>query len=253
LPSPVQIFNDCLEDLGQQGAGQSAPNAEDTAKCVRHYNRLIDRWRALGRMSYFEFSQVFTFSVSQQAYTIGVAANNPDFVISGAGSGVRPVKINRAKLVLTAASPPSEIELPVIFKQIYESIPIPGQSGTQPFCVYYKPTFPNGTLYPVPYPTVTSNQLKLYFGSQLSTITIADIGTNIDMPPALEDALTYTLMERLCIAFQKPVPDQLRIEAHGARQVYSQLNDADPALIDTDIYGRSEIYDNQWFLTRGHN
>ena len=250
MASPADIFRNALLDIRRMGIGESAPSGPDTALCLSHYNRIISRWSAQGKMSYYERTQAFTFTTSQQSYSIGPTGSGADFIFSG---GVRPARINRAKLILTASTPDSELELPVIFKQVYESIDIPAQSGTQPYCVYYQPTFPTGTLWPVPYPTTTSNQLRLFWDAQLEIIAMADISTDISMPPALEDALTYTLEERLCIPFGIPVSDDLKVQAHGARQVYSQSNDCDPALISTDLHGRQGYNDNYWFQSRGHN
>ena len=251
MPSPLDIITTAEKDINVIGDGDAAASGGDLDKGLNHYNRIISRWQALGRMSYFEFSQSFAFAASQQSYTLGITGSGADFIITGAGVGVRPPKINRAKLVIVATTPYGEIDLPVIYKQEYESIPAPTLTATQPYELYYKPTYPNGTLFPVPYPTVTTNQLKLYFGSQLATVAVADLSTSIDMPPALEDALTYTLEERLCVAYGKAIPDDLKNLAHGARQVYSQLNDADPAFIGTDLLGQSGTYDNLWMRSRG--
>lgn len=246
MTAPVTIFTNACIDLGRMGIGESAPSAPDLALCLVHYNRLVSRWTAQGRMSYYERNQAFTITTSQQSYSFG--PSGADFTFSG---GVRPPTINRAKLVLTASSPNSEIELPVIYKQSYDGLAIPAQSGTEPYCLYYQPTYPNGTIWPVPYPTTTSNKIRLFWDAQLGVIAMAAIGTDIDMPPALEDALTFTLEERLCIPFKIPVPDELKTQAHGARQVYAQINESDPALIGTDLYGRGESFDNYWFRSRG--
>lgn len=248
MPSPQDIIQNALEDLNKIGSGVTV-GAEDLALGLKHYNRLVSRWSAQAKMSYYVRTQAFTFSVSQQSYSLGPTGSGADFIFSG---GVRPPKIDRAKLVLTASNPDSEIDLPVILLSIYQSIPNPAQSGTTPYCVYYQPTMPTGTLWPVPYPTNTSNQLRLYWTAQLEAIAIADIATNIDMPPALEDALTFTLEERLCIPFGLTVPDELRKQAAGARQIYSQLNDAEAPLIPTALRGATNATDTQWFLSRGH-
>lgn len=250
MPSPQDIITNALRDLNILSVGVPQPAAEDLALGLAHYNRLVNRWAAQGRMSYYVTNQAFTFATSKQSYTIGVAANTPDFTIS---AGVRPPKIHRAKLVLTASSPASELDLPVIFVETYEGIPNPAQSGTQPYAVYYQPTYPNGTLWPVPYPTNTANQIRLYWTAQLNTVAIADIATSIDMPPALEDALTFTLEERLCIPFGKTPSPELAKQAWGARQIYSQLNDADPALIGTALRGGGNTaVDVYWLQSRGH-
>jgi DNA recombination-dependent growth factor C len=81
---------------------------------------------------------------------------------------------------------------------------------------------------------------------------MADISTDIDMPPVLEDALTFTLSERLCIPFRLKVSDELREQAHGARQIYRQINESDPVLIGTALLGTNGTVDNYWFQSRGH-
>lgn len=248
MPSPQDIITNALWDINATPSA-AQPSAEDTAMGLAHYNRLVSRWSARPSMSYYERTQAFAFTTSKQSYTLGPTGSGADFIFSG---GVRPPVITRAKLVMTASTPNSELDLPVIFKEIYQSVPIPAQSGTQPYCIYYQPTFPTGTIWPVPYPTVTSNQLRLFWPAQLGIIALADIGTSIDMPPALEDALTLTLSERLCIPFGKTVPPELAKQAAAARQVYSQINDADPALIATALRGSNGSIDTQWFLSRGH-
>ena len=248
MTAPVDLFANALRDIGKMGAAESMPSAEDTALILSHYNRLVMRWAAQGWMSYYERTAAFTFTVSQQSYSIGPTASGADFIFAG---GVRPPTISRAKLVMTASNPDTELELPVIFKDTYESFTIPAQSGTQPYCIYYQPTFPTGTIWPVPYPTVTSNQLRLFWPAQLGVLASTDLVTDIPMPPALEDALTATLSERICIPFGVPIPDDLRIMAAGARQVYRQLNDADPPLIPTALRGGNTV-DTQWFISRGH-
>jgi hypothetical protein len=239
LPSPQDIIINALLDINRMGAGESAPNAEDNALALSHYNRIVDRWRALGRMSYFEFSQSFPWTVSKATgYTLGPTGSGADFIITGTGTAVRPPTINRAKLVLSGGY---EIDLPIIFKREFQTWSLPSTESGQPLRIYYNPGFPVGTIYPLPYPVSLTDELKLYFGSQLETITMGGdtptIAVNIDMPPALEDALTFTLAERLCTPFGKAVTQELKIQAHGARQVYSQLNDADPAFIGTALYG----------------
>ncbi len=249
MASPLDIIRNALIDLNKLGIAETAPTGEDVALGLSHYNRLVTRWAGRSKMSYYERNQAFPFAVSKQSYTIGPTGSAADFIFSG---GVRPPVISRAKLVMTTSTPATELDLPVIYKDRYDGLVNPAQTGTQPYCVYYQPTFPIGTLWPVPYPLNTANQLRLFWWAQLEVVAIADVATDIPMPPALEDALTWTLEERLCVPFEKQIPPALTEQARGARQAYSQLNDADPAFIATALRGSSGAVDTYWFQSRGH-
>lgn len=230
MPTPADIFRNALLDIGI-GTSFQAQAPEDIELARVKFNRMLGQWNLRQRMAYFIRTQAFTFSTSAQSYTLGTAANGATFQIL-AGTQ-RPIKILRAKLVLVASTPDEEIELPVINLDQYANIPAPALSSTVPTRLYYQPTFPNGTLWPVPYPTTTTNQLRLFFYNQLLEVAVADITTNVDMPPGLEDALTLSLSEALCLPFRKKVSADLRLQASKARALYGSIN-VTPPLVGTD-------------------
>lgn len=222
------------------GAGETSPSGEDTELCLAHYNRMVGYLAARG-LGWYDVNEAFTFSVSKQSYLIGpgpAVAGVPDFVMTAAG--VRPPKFDRAKLVLTTGSPDTEYVIPIITTQEYSGIVNPAQSALLPQIIYYQPTFPNGTLWPVPYPTATTNQLRLFWKNQLAPVLIAAISTNIDMPPGVEDPLTWDLMRRIAPSFRRPLtPDQIML-ANSSFNVLLTMKNADPAYIETDIQGADQ-------------
>ena len=237
MPSPLTIITNALLDLGVNGAAQSSPNGEDTDLGLTHYNRMISYLAAMG-LGWYEVNEAFTFSASQQSYTIGPSGGSPNFTMTA--GGVRPPKFSRAKLVLTSGSPDSEYDLPIYTVQLYEDIVQPAQSAALPEVVYYQPTVPNGTLWPVPYPTTTTNQIRLFWKSQLASVAIAAISTSIDMPPGWEDALTWDLLQRLSSAFRRPLTEYQILMANASWNVLLTTKNADPAYISTDIAGAEQ-------------
>jgi hypothetical protein len=104
MPSPLQIITNALMDLNVTGAGQSSPSGEDTELALSHYNRAVGDLVARG-LGWYEVNEVFPFAVSQQSYQLAPVGTTPAsgvFVMTAAG--VRPPKIDRAKLVLTSSS-----------------------------------------------------------------------------------------------------------------------------------------------------
>ncbi len=240
MPSPSSIITNALEDLGIVAVGQQ-PNAQYMVKGLSHYNRMVGELAARG-LGWYEVNELFTIGVSQQSYTIGPAASSPDFVMTA--SGVRPPSFERAKLVLSASSPVQEFIIPIITVQIYSAIPNPAQSALYPIRIYYQPTVPNGTLWPVPYPTGTNNGIRLFWKNQLAAVELADVETDIDMAPDVEDALTWDVLRRCAPAFGRPITDDQKVLAMSAWQTLLTLKNQDPVLIPTDLAGVDQ--NEQW-------
>lgn len=235
MPSPNDIITNALRWMNVVGSGHPTPAAEDTELGLSHYNRIVEDLAAR-QLGWYDANEAFPFAVSKQSYTIGPAASGADFIMTA--GGVRPPRFDRAKLVLTSVSPNQEYDLPILTVQTYSAIPNPAQSALQPIRVYYQPTFPLGTLWPVPWPTVTSNMLRLFWKNQLSTVAIADITNSIDMPSGIEGALTWETLRR-CAAggFGKTLTDDQKQLCADSWQVLLTMKNADPALISTDIRG----------------
>lgn len=248
MPSPLDIITSVLKSLGVVGNADPLPAPEDTDLALSHYNMIVEDLAAR-QLGWFDVNEAFSFAASQQSYSIGPAASGANFIT--AAGGVRPPKFDRAKLVLTATSPNEEIDLPILTVQSYSAVPNPSQSALQPLRIYYQPTFPTGTLWPVPYPTVTTNKLRLFWKNQLATVAVADTGTNIDMPSGVRGALHWELLRR-CAAggFNKALTEEQRQIAADSWRVLLTLKNADPALISTDIRGAATDRFNPVTLTR---
>src|SRR3990167_893388 len=247
MPSPSTIIRNVAVDLNLAASPESlGPNIY--ALLLSHYNRMVNLLAIDPKFGWYMRNEVFTFPSSAQSYTFG-----PTGVI--VATGLRPPFIDRAKLVMVAGSPDSEINLPVITVQLYQNLPVPAQSG-QPSKLYYQPTVPNGTLFTHPYPTDLTNTLRLFWRNQLAEVTNANSTVNIDLPQAYEDMLTTKLSIRIASIprFNLQVSDDMRMMARAAEQAVTGLNNSDPALISTALLGqnrRNPGGNETWFNTLG--
>ena len=223
-----EIFEAALQEIGVLAAGE-VPSAADAELLRRKFNRMVGTWNTQRRFVVYEKHQQFTFGTSQQSYTIG--PTGADFTSD------RPLRLERVKLVLTASTP--DVDLPLENLQVgeYADLSVPTLSSTIPTKIYYEPTFPSGTIYPWPYPTVTSNKLELWWWTKLSEIAEADVTTEYSLATGYDDALTLSLAEQ-CLGKIWGVEDdpQLRNRARLARLAISGANSS-PLRIATQDTG----------------
>lgn len=219
-----QLIKNSLIDIGAIGAVDPL-SAEDLALGRGYLQRLIGQWNARRIYGWHERSQEFTLPGSAQSYTVGPAASSPTLTL--ASQDTRPPKFDRAKWVLAAPSPDSEAELPIINVQSYADMPSPGASAVSPSAVYYAPTWPNGTLYLVPYPTDISNKLKLYWRTALDKVAVSNLDDDVEagFPDGYEEALTRTLSEWFADGpMRKPLTGEFRQLAMSARRAVLENN-----------------------------
>ncbi len=232
MATPQNLIDDALKEIGALAADES-PASYETTFCLRKLNRLLDSWNTRKLFAYVINHNSYTFATSKQSYTIGPASSTPDF------TAPRPVRIERANLVLVAGAPDSNIPLEIINTDDYAALQVPALSGL-PTKLYYQPTVTKGTLWPWPYPTDTANKLELFTWNQLGSIASADLATAYALPPGYEDAIIYSLAESLLPSFPAFATPSLvaTLERLGreARANISGLNSRIPKM-DTQDWG----------------
>ena len=226
----TRLFTDAAVDSGALAPGESMP-AEIAEVLRRHANRMLGQWRQQKRYVWAAQAQEWAFGSSKQAYTVGASADSPDFAVT---SGQRPNHIDRAKLVLVNSTPNVEMDLPVLNVQEYSAENVPKLTTTIPGRLYYAPTVPNGTLYPIPYPTNTSNKLKLWWWIQIDDVSAANVGADVTFPDGYDDALIATLTERVCIPLGKTITDDMKALARQGRATIAATSIAAPPMLVSD-------------------
>lgn len=174
--------------------------------------------------------QGVSITMNNPASTSGTVsiATMPDW------QGPRPTAILRANLVYQAVSgPPTRLPLSPVSSEEWANISVLQLTPINVTTVYYyEPSFPCGIFWA--WPPLNANSIEMFTWGFLTPPT--DLTTQIDLPPGYQDAMIYTLAERLwpmCtneIAIQRVSLLNLRGDAHRARQDVKRLNAPMPRL-----------------------
>ena len=215
------IIADALIEIGVIDANRTM-SAEEADYGLDKLNRMIDLWNAKQSFVVVIEHNSYTWTTSRTSYTIGPTGNLV---------GTRPLRIERANLVLTAADNYRKA-LHIYEVMDWAQIPYPAEDGAEADLIYYAPTTPNGTIYPWPYPEDESgplaNQLELFTWAQHSKF--ADLSTEFSFPPGYEQAMVLSLAEDLSVPFGRAISQDLRDLARKSRMIIADLNMMPPRL-----------------------
>lgn len=215
MATVLDMIKNAMIDIVALAQGETPPTAESTW-ALSQLNMMIDSWRTRRLYVYYIAKASYPFAVSKQSYTIGRGAG-ADFVAD------RPVKIETANLVLSGGE---RQPLEVFNIEDYASLRIPVLAST-PARLYYQPTYPNGTLWPWPYPTDVAQELELFSWMQLASF--ATVNDAVALPPGYELAMKLSLAEILCPGYGKAIPESLAALARQARANIMSLNSVPPS------------------------
>jgi hypothetical protein len=210
------LITDAFDELGIFQPGESIPDT-DAQFSLRTLNRLIGSWAQQSLTIPAQSREVFDLVANQASYTIGIGG---DF------DTVRPPNqssLTRAGLVYPT-SPTLEIPLQVLTDDDYVAIPQKALTSTQPYAVYYAPTFAAtfGTIYPVPIPDNAANDLVLYLQQPITTF--ANLTTTYAFPAGYDEALMLALARRLAAPYGRQVSEDLKDRADQALSVIKRSN-----------------------------
>lgn len=230
-----------LGKIGVLGAGQT-PTAADMALVVAQINRILNRWNAQRDAVYADVFASYTLTVDLNPHTLGP---------TGATWSVtqRPVTVDGVSLQIGSGA--SLVQLPIRQRDAtwWEAQAVPNITSGIPTDFYYDASWPNGSLYLWPVPSVA-------YDVQIRTrVVLASVtkNTTFSMPPAYEDALLLTTAEEICPDFTVPVPAQVAKSAREAR-VTAFANNAQPVRIATAPFrggGRGSSYNWRTGLDNG--
>ena len=185
-------------------------------------NSLLETLRLQGLTVHTITRTTRAIIAAQASYTIGTGG---DIVVE------RPVRVDRASLLLTTPDPDQERQLDVLLQAEWEAEPCKTLTGTEPQRVYYNPTYPLGTLYVWPIPTAALNSLVLYLATSITAPTA--LTTVLSLPPGYERMLRSNLTLDLCAEFQRPVDPNVQRMAIESLAWVKRANRR-PALLRVD-------------------
>lgn len=192
-PSATTVADICiaaLKECGALGVGQTAL-AEDLSDAQARLQWMLQQWERK-RWLVYHLVTYTRISTGQQSYQIGPGAPDID---TGAGT-VRPAKIEAASLRQLVTNQPVDYPLEIIqSKEDYNRVTLK-QLTSFTGGIYYEPSWPNGTIFPVPIPQANIYALVLMFLEQLPA-SFANSAAQFHLPYEYFAAMLYNLALRL--------------------------------------------------------
>jgi hypothetical protein len=216
----LNLIKSAMRLIGVLSSGENPSDAEAN-DALAILNQLIDAWQ-IQRLMIYTVNRValdtngdpLTLEADQQDYTV---YSSGDFDIP------RPVRIEKASVVLTSGDTPVEIPIPILDEQQWRAVSVKNVSGALPTAVYDDGGFPFRTLSYWPIPNVGGLQAVLYCWTQLQQF--ADLVTEFAFPKGYLKALRYSLAVDLAPEFGvADVPPVVAIQAVRALAAIKSLN-----------------------------
>lgn len=202
------ILTRALRVAGVVGSGET-PDANDANDALISFNQMIDAWQAERLFAYAVIERTHALTAGLGVYTIGAGAtiNAP-----------RPIRIEWA---FTRDFQNYDRPVQVVPDDYFAQITLKDLGNIFPSVLYYEPTYPNGiiNLWPLP-PT----SLTLHIGVWDVVSEFADLNATVSCPPGYEDAYVYSMVERICPEYGKPVTADIVRLAQRARANIQQNN-----------------------------
>jgi hypothetical protein len=210
--------------IGAIASGET-PTSSEQADALDALNGIIEDWSNDGFMIFEKTIEEFTLTPGTGAYSIGDGATFDT---------TRPQLILGAKMKKAGESYEFPVEI-YNSEQWLEITQRALQTGL-PYYLYYKPSYPNGTinLWPVP---DAANMLILSSLKPLETISAAS--TTLSYPPGYKKALKYALASELEIEFGRPINPKIEDVATKTKAAIQRVN-TEPAYMQSDAFGLNE-------------
>jgi hypothetical protein len=199
--SVFQIIQRAGRTSGVIATGEtlSADEQNDALLCL---NQMMDAWQADRLYAYSIQDITFPLTQGVSTYTIGPA---------GTFATARPEQIDYA---YTRDSTGFDRSINILPAEVFALIGLKSVSNTFPTCLLYTPNYPLGSIqfYPVP-----SAGLVVHLGLWAPLSEFATVAQVVSLPPGYEDAIVYSLAERLSLDNAIDIGPDLAKQAQTAR------------------------------------
>ena len=222
MSTPVsQLLYMSLRLAGVTKVANITPSADQLSDALAQANLMIDQAQVKRPMIY---------TIRLTSYTLGT---NKIYTLGTGGTlgPNRPVKIERATLMLSATGTPVHLQ---IFEGSYEEfadLAVQDIPGALPRFLYCDYAYPLASIYLVPQDR-GGDKLELYDWQPIqSFVATTDV---VQLPPGYQDWFVNNLAVRLASVFKEQgasVTDDVRIEARKATQALMSRNSKSPRAI----------------------
>jgi hypothetical protein len=201
-----QLLIDCLVLVGAYAQGQT-PNTDDMSLAFRVINRKLDSLSA-EKLSMIGLKGQSYFLNGAGSYTYGPGMTFP--------TTNRPIKIKSASTISTLGT---EHPAKICTADEWAAIDDKSRTGVYAEAIFYDQGFPTGNIFVTPKPF--GGSMWLWTFEAIPQLP-AQTGT-VQLAPGFEQAIVDLAAVELCIAFQRPVTQELMASATQAKQVIVEL------------------------------
>lgn len=221
-----EIIKRGLRLINAIGTGETL-SSDMTSDGLVTLNAMISSW-SLEKLMLFKFETV-SYIPTTASFTIGA---------TGQLVTTRPVEI----LSAYRRSGSLDIDVRVGSRVDYEQQSLKTQSGPVQF-IYYKPTYPNGTVFCWPVPTGET----LFLTLQQALTAFADLTTAVALPDGYEEALAFNFAVYAGPEYGVEASATVQRRAQNSKRLIKAVNNEIPQLsLDPAMYGETAI--NQWWI-----
>jgi hypothetical protein len=181
--------------------------AGDAADALVALNSMLAAWNISNLNVFTRNIDTYTLVAGKQIYTLGPSG---DIAVA---PQTRPNGVDRALLRVTTVIPNLELPIEILQDDEWAAIPIKDVSSAIPTRLFMTGDFPNSAIYLWPKPSV-ANQLVLWTWDQLDAV--ADVNTDLSLPPGYERAIIYNLALELSAEYgvvPSPVVAQIAVDS----------------------------------------
>ncbi len=215
------------------GAGETM-DADDASDALISLNLMLDAWQAENLYAYDIVDRTHPLTAGVSAYTVGT---------SGVIAVPRPVRIEYA---FTRDSVSYDRPISNVTQDEFVSIGLKSLGNDFPSVLFYETGYPNGTINLWPKPL---SGLTLYFGAWVVLSEYANLDVIVSLPPGYEDAIVFSIAERLCPEYGKLVsPDLARLAAKSRAAV--QQNNLPDVSMGCEYIGDGSNQFLPWYAYR---
>ncbi len=214
------------------GAGET-PSADEQIDGLTALNAMIAEWAINDLYVYSVSEEVVTWAANQTSRTIGA---------TGTFAVERPNELQRA----FQRSGTVDYPIYVIGDTEYSAISDKSATGTIITHIYYDPTYPDGTLYAYPVPSVAATVHLGYLKSLQAFETATEA---LALPPGYEVAIAFNLAIELAPEYGLSIPPEVARRASSSLRNLRKQNRRAPIMSsEVGHFGRSHSFN----INRGY-
>lgn len=235
MATALDLIKGALKDIGILDPSE-VPSASEAADGLTALNQMLGSWSNESLIAYDRAHEKFTLTAGQQSRTIGPTG---DFVTA------RPLEIEVAQIEYQNSSPLTEFPpLKILTREQWAGIAQKDIQSDVSTMLFYEPTFPNGTIYLYPVPSVAN---KLVLTTRKALTAISSLTTAISLPPGWDMAIQKNLALLLAPSYRREPSQLLLMQAQESKAAIENTNATlNPRLMQCDVgvvrTGRYNIY-----------